>query len=630
MMYRGGKCTAEEGSVQDESVDLESQELSHFDIGALKVAGTCISNITELNLNYNSLSTLPVDLSSALPRIQILSLSGNDLKELPSSIGSLEELRILSANENEIAVLSTALFQLHRLEELHLLGNRLKHLSPEICHLKNLKNLTVEDNQLSDFPSTLGDLENLHTLEASENHLESLPVNFGNLRNLAILNIGRNKLLELPDSFGDLPSLQYVDVSNNYLQELTPRLASASRCLVKFTAADNLFKKFPPWIAELTHIQEIYLGNNYIEHELPENFGTVSGNTLRHMDVGANFLDQLPEGIGQLRNVETLHFGSHIMEIERRAFQNGNRIEQLPESFGQMMNLRHLRLDENHLHSLPNSFGDLSSLEYLDLGQNVLKRLPASFGCLLSLKTCLLSKNNIECLPENFGNLRLLERLRINANQLKELPASFEQLVNLQTLDLVDNHLREFPACLNKLTSLVRVALDDNDFELDIPEVLHLDSRAKYPADGIHKFVRTTEFHDTDKMTSALANAVKKGDSIWKSHLSNDQDMLTATHLQNEGSDGGTSESCSHTTDVEFTHGLDDVIHEPEDWDMEVEDNNPFSYDDIPVYQHKTLRSPVGTNVLKFNFVPSDDHPPSLPVPDLDLDFEDGQFEDAD
>eukprot|EP00057_Strongylocentrotus_purpuratus_P006374 XP_011660848.1 PREDICTED: uncharacterized protein LOC105436711 isoform X2 [Strongylocentrotus purpuratus] len=112
--------------------------------------------------------------------------------------------------------------------------------------------------------------------------------------------------------------------------------------------------------------------------------------------------------------------------------------------------------------------------------------------------------------------------------------------------------------------------------------------------------------------------------------------MVTATNLEDEESDRGTSESCSdldlcHTTDGESTHGLEDIVDEAEDWDMEVEDNNPFSCDDVHTYRHNTsMRSPIGTDVLKFSFVPSDGHPPCLPVPDLDFHFEDGQFEDAD
>ncbi|XP_071480027.1 uncharacterized protein [Diadema antillarum] len=625
-----------------ETLDLESQGLLTFDISVLRLNGT-LSNVTELNLDYNSLSSLPTELAGALPFLQVLSVSGNNLKQLPACLGDLKELRTLSMNENEISVLPASLYQLPKLLELHLLGNQFKHLHQDLSQLKTLSHLTLEDNQLVALPSTFGELTSLCVLEAGENNLEHLPESFGGLTNLRVLNLSRNKLLDLPDSFGDLPSLCYVDMSNNFLSQLTPRLASASTSLRKFSAVDNLLKKFPLWMAELGAIQEIHLGNNYIDDELPEDFGTVSGASLRHMDLGANYLDHLPSSIGHLKKVETLHFGSHQMEIERHAFQNGNRISRLPNSFGDMCNLRHLRLDENLLHGLPDSFGDLQSLEYLDLGQNYIRELPSSFVRLSGLKTCLLSKNHLERLPEDFGRLRSLERLRLNTNQLRELPASFSDLANLQTLDLVQNLLGEFPTCLNRLTNLIRVALDDNNFELDIPEVYQLDSRAKYPEDGIHKFVRTTVSHSEEEgsqLTNSLVLALKKGDSIWKSHVAPEEDEMKSSEGQRDGgSDREGSELYSDgraSPSVEWDGVQSSKVGEPqaelENWDMELEEDcHPFSNDEPTVYTHTGMRrSPAGRDVLDFLFVPADSHPASLPVYDMEFNTEDGQFDDAD
>ena len=130
---------------------------------------------------------------------------------------------------------------------------------------------------------------------------------------------------------------------------------------------------------------------------------------------------ELPCTIGGLKQLETLHLGSTLDELDRRGFQNGimrsviafyiirynafitllgrafgytsavsvvytydqkiqtfeyvtrfsssgNKIEQLPESFVELTNLRWMNLEENLLEKLPDQFGMLVSLEELYLG----------------------------------------------------------------------------------------------------------------------------------------------------------------------------------------------------------------------------------------------------------------------
>ena len=82
------------------------------------------ASITELDLSYNGLTSLPSEIGK-LKNLTRLDLSYNDLTSLPSEIG-----------------------QLKNLTELYLHNNYLTSLPPEIGQLQNLTELRLYDNEL--------------------------------------------------------------------------------------------------------------------------------------------------------------------------------------------------------------------------------------------------------------------------------------------------------------------------------------------------------------------------------------------------------------------------------------------------------------------------------------------------
>jgi Leucine-rich repeat (LRR) protein len=57
-----------------------------------------LSNLKNLNLNWNNLETIPKNLPNNL---EILSLWGNKIQKIPKSIENLRKLRILDLNFNK-------------------------------------------------------------------------------------------------------------------------------------------------------------------------------------------------------------------------------------------------------------------------------------------------------------------------------------------------------------------------------------------------------------------------------------------------------------------------------------------------------------------------------------------------
>lgn len=70
--------------------------------------------------------------------LQILSMGGNLLSEVPEAVGNLSHLQGLILCDNLIENLPTSIARLKNLKSLLLHKNRLKHLPRDIISLKNL------------------------------------------------------------------------------------------------------------------------------------------------------------------------------------------------------------------------------------------------------------------------------------------------------------------------------------------------------------------------------------------------------------------------------------------------------------------------------------------------------------
>lgn len=65
-------------------------------------------------------------------------MGGNDLTEVPATVGQLKMLQALVLCDNQIESLPANIANLHNLKSLLLHKNRLRTLPPEIIALKNL------------------------------------------------------------------------------------------------------------------------------------------------------------------------------------------------------------------------------------------------------------------------------------------------------------------------------------------------------------------------------------------------------------------------------------------------------------------------------------------------------------
>ena len=201
---------------------------------------------------------------------------------------------------------------------------------------------------------------------------------------------------------------------------------------------------------------------------------------LTYLNLGGNYINQIPDNIGELRKLEFLNLSSQ---------DDNNEITKIPESFGNLENLKYLDLSSNNITELPSTFGNLKKLETLLLWGSILNSLPTSFGNLNSLKLFNLNgiRNNLPdsfCqltnledffaggtsavtqLPENIGNLKRLKIFNYQGDlNIETLPNSFCDLDSLNVFDLWSN-LKELPINFGNLKSLETLILHGNLKEL--------------------------------------------------------------------------------------------------------------------------------------------------------------------
>lgn len=153
--------------------------------------------------------------------------------------------------------------------------------------------------------------------------------------------------------------------------------------------------------------------------DIPFEVLTTLSSSLKKLNVRKNKLTRLPEELArQLPHLITLN-------------ASNNELAELPEQIGQLRNLQRLLLENNRLTALPKSFSKLSALEELNLRSNALESLDEDLGAHFpKLKTLLLGDNaTLSVIPRSLGNLPALRVVDLSGNgELAFVPEKIRRL----------------------------------------------------------------------------------------------------------------------------------------------------------------------------------------------------------
>ncbi|CAL2035943.1 hypothetical protein CAEBREN_32822 [Caenorhabditis brenneri] len=206
---------AEQPGEEYDPQNIKKLDLTHNSFVVLRGLAT-FSNISMLDVSFNSLSALPEDIGT-LTNLKTLIARNNLLEHLPKGMQLLENMEHLYLSGNRLEYLPPVILTMRKLKTLHLGGNRIDSCPSNISVLTSLTVFYLGGNRLREIPASIGCLDQLENLGLCDNILETIPSTLGDLHYLETLSLHNNKLRTLPTDILNLRRLQQLSLRNNPL-----------------------------------------------------------------------------------------------------------------------------------------------------------------------------------------------------------------------------------------------------------------------------------------------------------------------------------------------------------------------------------------------------------------------------
>lgn len=188
-----------------------------------------LAGIRRLDLSAG-LQSFPEAIFDLADTLEVLNLSGNQLKSLPSDLSRLRKLRILFCSDNLFTEVPDCLGDCEQLEMIGFKANQIRHL-PAAALPPALRWLILTDNQLQALPDEIDTCRRLQKLMLAGNQLSSLPDTLANCVNLELLRIAANRLPALPAWLLTLPRLSWLAAAGNSFSDANEAISLARHSL---------------------------------------------------------------------------------------------------------------------------------------------------------------------------------------------------------------------------------------------------------------------------------------------------------------------------------------------------------------------------------------------------------------
>ena len=204
-------------------LSLEGKELKKFPAVVLT-----FKNISTLNISYNRIDSIPVNLFDKCRKLRVIHYAGNELNEIPPTLFH-PLLKVLNVSENNLTRIPDGVRRCKQLEELDLHANQLTNYPSSSFVLMSLQSLILSGNPLTTLSPWIMNQPRLKILFIDNTKIETLPEELCKVSTLRFLNIEENKIKELPACFCEMKKLKIVMVAGSALSEA--KLGELSRCL---------------------------------------------------------------------------------------------------------------------------------------------------------------------------------------------------------------------------------------------------------------------------------------------------------------------------------------------------------------------------------------------------------------
>lgn len=167
------------------------------------------SSLVELNIAINIIREIPPEISK-LTNLKSLSLGGNKLGYIPSSLCELTSIEYLDVSNNSITVIPDEIANLTNLKELLIFGNKIESVPDSLSRLTGLEFIDISFNSLAEIPSSICSILLLKHLDLSYNLISNIPISVSKLQHLKYFSVRGNKLESLPFVLTSIPNLKRI------------------------------------------------------------------------------------------------------------------------------------------------------------------------------------------------------------------------------------------------------------------------------------------------------------------------------------------------------------------------------------------------------------------------------------
>lgn len=172
-----------------------------------------LAGARRLDLN-EGLEAFPPEIFDLADTLEVLNLSGNRLRALPSDLPRLRRLQVIFGSDNRFTRLPDVLGDCPALTTVGFKANQIDEV-PGGALPPRLRWLILTDNRIRSLPTTLGERPDLEKLMLAGNRLRDLPDSLQASHQLALLRIAANDFDSVPRWLTDLPRLAWLGYGGN-------------------------------------------------------------------------------------------------------------------------------------------------------------------------------------------------------------------------------------------------------------------------------------------------------------------------------------------------------------------------------------------------------------------------------
>ncbi|VAH73227.1 unnamed protein product [Triticum turgidum subsp. durum] len=412
-----------------------------------------LTKLSYLDLSYNRLSGEIPKALFALPSLEALMLSSNELcgtlKDIPNPLSSI--MYSIDLSNNSLAGhIPKSFFDVTRLQQLKLDSNHFQgtvELSL-LWKLRSLYSLMFSNNMVSvkdvedDYPFPY--IGNIRELGLASCNLTKIPVALRYTNELSSLDLSNNRIDGVIPSWIWMiwkDSIYSLDLSNNMFTclENSPSIVHMHNLEYLNLSSNQLHGSVPTPLTARKSGAILDYSNNSFSSIIPD-FGRYLPNNTLYLDMSRNKLSgHIPRSICT----------QHDLDILDLSYNNFSGV--VPSCLMQGYNsLSTLKLRENHFHGiLPENIIEGCMLQTIDLNNNLIEgEIPRSLSNCQGLELLDAGNNQIVgSFPSWLGILPHLRVLVLRSNQLNGAIRDIKRdhtinnyFASLQILDLASNN----------------------------------------------------------------------------------------------------------------------------------------------------------------------------------------------